>query len=276
MEITLKKDWARSSKIVCNIAYMKKIIILPNTSKEMITLYHNGLSIKKIAKNFDFSRNTIQRHFKQNKVSIRNQSEVNRKYTINDKFFEEIDTPIKAQVLGLIAADGYNSQDKGTIEITLNEKDYVYLEKIRLTLNSGKPLKFFDYNLLNNENKFTNYYKYWRLTIYNKKISNDLIKYGIIQNKSSCLRPPNNIPEYIEKFFVLGLFDGDGGISVTYRGSCFSPQIMFCGTKEMCFYVKNIIKRETGFDMTITDKTKQSKNHFSISSGGAFKNFKIL
>lgn len=40
-----------------------------------------------------------------------------RKYTINEKYFEKVDTPEKAYILGLLYADGYNSEKTGRINL---------------------------------------------------------------------------------------------------------------------------------------------------------------
>ena len=46
-----------------------------------------------------------------------------RKYNLDEHYFDKIDTPNKAYILGLLFADGNNSLVKSTIRISLQESD---------------------------------------------------------------------------------------------------------------------------------------------------------
>ena len=119
-----------------------------------------------------------------------------RKYTLNENYFETLNTPEKNYILGFIYADG--SVFKNYLSITLNIKDISLLEFIKIEINYNGPI------YIKND--------YCKLTISSKKIVSDLIKLGIIVNKtyeSKTLPLFNDI--YLNSF-LLGFFDGDGSI----------------------------------------------------------------
>ena len=53
-----------------------------------------------------------------------------RKYTLNKNYFDIIDSFDKAYFLGYLMDDGYNSEDRGVIEVSCSIKDKNDEEKI--------------------------------------------------------------------------------------------------------------------------------------------------
>ena len=113
--------------------------------KNIIKLYLNGRKIQQIAKKFKVDKTRIWQILKENKIKLRPLSLEHRKYTINDTIFEKINTPKKAQLLGLIYADGCNyfnaRKNKYDFIITLAKKDLNYLKQIKKLLETNKYLK---------------------------------------------------------------------------------------------------------------------------------------
>jgi len=140
-----------------------------------------------------------------------------RLYTLNEKYFDEIDTDNKAYLLGFIYADGCISNNR--LEISLSNKDKKILEFIKDELEYNGPIS--EYNIKNN--------KYNRLTICSKKLSYTLVKKGILENKTYTSK---TLPFFNNRFspFLLGFFDGDGSIyksfnkskNITEYGICFA------------------------------------------------------
>jgi hypothetical protein len=139
-------------------------------------------------------------------------------HTVNQDYFENIDSLEKAYLLGFIAADGCVSCPIGRswkLIISLGIKDRLHLESICKVLQS-------DYPISNVYTKSTfgldNYCKwFWKSTtqIYNKKLVNDLIKHKITPKKSLTLDWPTTIPPEFMSGYLLGFFDGDGWASVS-------------------------------------------------------------
>lgn len=125
-----------------------------------------------------------------------------RNYFLDIDFFENIDTPEKAYILGYFYADGYVNINKGITEICLHQQDIDILNKIHKSV--GGKLRSFKENMM-------------RLSFYSKKICEDLTKHGCHQNKTFTLVFPE-ITSTLYSHFIRGYFDGDGCISLERKG----------------------------------------------------------
>ena len=92
-----------------------------------------------------------------------------------------IDTEEKAYILGFILADG--AIVGNNLSIYLQEGDKKLLEDILRIMDSNHSLRFIDHSS-SRDNGRLHQQDQWKLNIKNKKIANDLAKYGIVQNKS--------------------------------------------------------------------------------------------
>lgn len=126
-----------------------------------------------------------------------------RKYSINENYFDVVDSHEKAYILGFIYADGYNRED--LLELVQIEERKDILEKIKIALDSDAPLK--EYTLGK-----------WTLNICSSKLCKSLTRLGAIRNKSLALVFPKDImdDQYMNSF-ILGYFDGDGCV---WDGKC--------------------------------------------------------
>lgn len=136
-----------------------------------------------------------------------NLGQFTKEYSVDENFFEKINTEEKAYILGFFYADGYNYNTKNKfISCCQLEQDINILEKIKIALKSN-------HNFIKEVQTSNNKIKY-KLTIYNEKLSDDLQKLGCIQNKSLVLQFPNEtiVPKELMRHFIRGYFDGDGCI----------------------------------------------------------------
>lgn len=197
------------------------------TDQQKIDIKHkylNDLSINcaDLGREYKVSKESISALLKYRGVKIRQiQGICNRKYSIDDTFFEKIDTEAKAYFLGLLYADGWNSD--GEIGIGLQERDKDILIKFKNELKYEGPLNFMKKSKYN-----PNWSDAWRLTITHRKMSNDLIKLGVVENKSLVLKFPtkNQVPNHLIHHFLRGMLDGDGHIT-SYGGSSLISSIPF-------------------------------------------------
>ena len=125
-----------------------------------------------------------------------------RKYNFNQKFFNVLNTPEKAYVLGLIYSDGCVFKDKYTKYIIFGQsednKDIVY--KVNNILESDYPI--------HKELRGSKNFYYIKLT--SNIMFDDLYNLGVEPNKSLTVKFPVNIPNILLPHFIRGLFDGDG------------------------------------------------------------------
>ena len=165
---------------------------------------------------------------------MRTSSECNRKYDRDQHYFDKIDTPNKAYILGLLYADGNNHSKHNSITLSLQEEDKELLEQIRSELKYEGPLRFTPLNKKNLKHKNA-----YVLCINDEYLSHQLIHWGVVDNKSLILTFPQFLPDDLISHFVRGYFDGDGCIYYdNKRNKC---QTQTCSTYEFCQELSNLL-----------------------------------
>lgn len=205
-------------------------------------LYLSGMSLQKIGKKYGCCKTVIKRILDENNVKTRDDSHKIRHYTLNENYFDVIDTPSKAYILGILFADGHNCVDKDLVKLELQERDIDILEKINFELESNRDLKFSD-----KRSKNPNWQNTYRLSIYNKHISQTLENKGMIQNKSLVLDFPKWLDKNLYSHFIRGFIDGDGHIA----NNRYSVEIV--GTKMFLESINEICNELFGFYGVIKD-----------------------
>jgi len=180
---------------------------------DMVSLYLRGESITTIGKRFNVTPQNVFYILIRRKIKMRTSR--NRKYFLQENYFDKIENQEQAYILGFLFADGYNDQKSGQISLNLHEKDKQILIDISKILQPDKPLQYIKYvgkkydNIMNRSNQF-------RMVIGSRKISNILAKIGCICNKTYTIRLPK-LKNKLIRHFVRGYFDGDGSISKGIR-----------------------------------------------------------
>ena len=224
--------------------YNKKLFTVEEL-KDIKESYLQGESSVSIGRRYNTTHKPILRELHNMGIEI-NRKISTRKYQLDETYFDTVDTPNKAYILGFLHSDGSNSVNKSTISLSLQEEDREILEKIRLELNSDKPLDFLDYS---NKHDFGYSYKnQYRLTIFSKHMCKQLNEKGIVPNKSLVIGFPNWLNEDLLSHYIRGVYDGDGSICQSYRNENNLPVIvtitatdMFCnGLKNICSKILNI------------------------------------
>lgn len=196
---------------------------------EIIDRYISGISINKLSKEYSLDWHWIERMLIRNGVLIR------RQYKINENYFDKIDTPNKAYILGFLYADGGNTSNydkkRYCITITLQESDSQILYDIKNEIGYEAPVKFRKYNEC----------KTATLDICNKHIVLKLHEYGVVPNKTLTIEFPEWLDEELYPHFIRGYFDGDG--CITQNSRKISPQIStsIVSTTNMCNSIAAII-----------------------------------
>jgi hypothetical protein len=129
-------------------------------------------------------------------------SKLNEKYLVYDEnYFERIDNNEKAYWLGFLYADGYVSTGYRW-GIELAKIDYNHLQKLVKALSSN--IKIRERTRSNNG--------YCSIFFKNKKMYNDLVRNGVVPNKTNIVEFPDKsiLPDKFIRDFIRGLFDGDG------------------------------------------------------------------
>lgn len=131
----------------------------------------------------------------------------------NISYFSNIDSHSKAYILGFIAADGSLVKTKSSyaLTITIKHTDISVLEFIKSEIGNEHKIQDIKRPSSFDPNKMIHHS---RFTFSNKTLSNDLLRLGIIPNKSLSMgNIINNIPYEYRNSFIIGYFDGDGSVS---------------------------------------------------------------
>jgi len=185
------------------------IELITEEDKEIIkNKYINGISTMGIGKEYGITNHKVAHIL--DSLGIDRDNNSMRKYTLNTKYFDNINTPNKAYILGLLYADGHNSFKRGTIEIALEECDKHILEDIKKELNYKRDLIYIPVCKKIINGKEYDVQPQYKLQIFSSYMCESLICCGMIPNKSNRLKFPMYIPDELLSHFIRGYFDGNG------------------------------------------------------------------
>lgn len=209
--------------------------------QQICLLYNNGMSSIKIAKQYNCSYQTICKILQQNNIKIREPSYRKRThYLLNEDYFQQIDSPEKAYILGYFYADAYNNTDGYQIKLTLNNQDLEILQKFS-NIFYGKE------KLYHHNDKISS------LVIYSKKMSIDLHNQGCIQAKTFKIQFPS-LQNNLISHFMRGYFDGDGCLSINIKNKCVVVNII--STLQFVSKIQKILKTTLGINSSIRQQNK--------------------
>lgn len=158
-----------------------------------------------------------------------------RKYNLNEYYFDDINTPNKAYILGFFYADGCNIMNKSTVAMSLEEKDKEILEKIRFEIGSERKLEFIEQSKRKDKNNNYHYKDMWRLLLFSSHICKALDNLGMMPNKSLKLKFPKWLNKNLYSHFIRGYFDGDGSLSLYQKpNGKYQALLTLTSTNDFC------------------------------------------
>lgn len=210
----LKKHQDLTRVRIEKILRQNNVSIRGGRSKKLLTeeqinqikiMIENGAFLKDIAEYCNLNQQTVAKRLEELDIKLKNKKRVNRNM-ISD-YFSVIDSPTKAYWLGLLytdsSVDHYGST--GRIRLQLQERDKELLEKFKTDLNLGC-------NILCDKRENSTCCS---IEFLDEQIFLDLQKYNIIPRKTYEVKeiPYKRIPKEYLTSYILGLYDGDGGLS---------------------------------------------------------------
>ena len=245
-ELVRMRDCSFAQESTRYVSYSKKTDTV-NTEEDVLYLYcEAGMSMKKIAdrSNGKYTEWDIYKILEENNIQKRT---FGSRGIIYENYFEIIDTPEKAFLLGFITADGSMRNDLSQLTITQKEDEsWWILNMIR--------------NFIQPDAK--------SLTITNKKLCKDLFDKGIIPNKTYDFTQVEidklwtSVPDEYKYDFIRGLLDGDGNIRWFYQkdtSKTMSCNIGFTGNKFLLQKIIDFIKQEFNYEPKIKDYENYSR-----------------
>jgi hypothetical protein len=191
--------------------------------QSILVAFQNGEECRSIPKSLGVSGRSVAKVLAEFGVNTKRRN----RYTLNEGYFDEIDTPIKSYLLGLMAADG-----------CVTDKNYIVLESVDREL----------VDLLAREIEFSGeireidrspHQPHFRINFSSQRIAKALHQWQIITNRmaSDSYRFPSD--EQLNPY-VLGYFDGDGCAYPNKNRS--GGLVCIVGSKNFAEELSNVMK----------------------------------
>ena len=242
------------------------------TQKEVAKLYLSKINSREISRKLNISIPTVFRCLERENIKSRTVGESRSFRRIDDTFFEKINTFEKAQILGMIYADGClysRSENSHVLSISLQYSDIQYLEQVKLIMKNEAPIQITQNRGFKNGSKQSTFYTC------NFKIATDIKKLGITPRKSlTCVFPnKNQVPDEFLAPFILGYFEGDGAFYVNPIGQAV---ISICCTKEFGQTYADILYKKFGFKCSFSMLNGIDNNMFDVRFKGNLRVIAVM
>jgi hypothetical protein len=185
-----------------------------------------------------------------------------RAYSVDDDYFETINSQKKAYWLGWLITDGYVLTSLNTkrgminvnsIGIKLSEKDRYVLEDFKKDVNADVEIKFvkrretYTYtNKITNEERTIQGGNQAELRFSSAKMIKDLEKYGIHQNKTYDVVFPKELDSKYYPGFIAGVISGDGCIDIKKNRKGSILRCTIAGNFDLVQNIHSILTKEIG------------------------------
>lgn len=227
-----------------------------------------------IAKKYNFKSATIDLWSR--KLNIIKNEKIRmsaKKYSLDENYFETIDTEEKAYWLGFIMADGCITRtekkyEPNRFELLLQnqESEHILLNKFKQDIKTDIPIKIFT----NTNKKYSFETEEIQLRINSKMFVRNLINNGITEKKTGKENVPNTVPNILIHHFIRGFFDGDGCIKKDNRISLGSS------SRLILEQINSFLKKELDFEFKIYERAEYKVPFYLFESSDFKKNKAFL
>ena len=235
----------------------------------IVKLYKDGNTQDYICEQLLIRNPCIVKTLRKRNEHVRTYSENNRKYVLNEHYFDNIDSPRKAYLLGMLYADGCNHVNRYAITLTLQEQDKDVIEFMKNEVEYEGPIR-----MQNLSQKSSKYKDQCILCIHSQHMSLQLEKLGVVQNKSLILKFPDFISDELVPHFIRGYFDGDGSINYDEKRQKCHTKIV--GTREFCNKISEILTEMNCRHNIVNPKQSKDSNTFVLQTCGNKSSLELL
>lgn len=222
-----------------------QITITQSMKNNIYSMYKDGISTVNIAQKYNICDRTVVKIIKENGIKIRRPG--SKSLVLNERYFDTIDTELKAYFLGFIVADGNVRISKNgikTFQMMLQSSDKYVLEKLLDELGCYVRKYNEETEKMTNLKVKPRYIKSkdeYNIQIHNQYIYDDLVSHGIVPNKTFATYIPSGIPEELIRHFIRGLFDGDGCITIS-NAKYKNARVIFYGQDSILIPLQKILE----------------------------------
>ncbi len=217
----------------------------PIQKTSLIQEYLNGEKTTILSDRYKITPCSVLGILKRRDVKI--EKRTTRKVFFNVNFFDNVDSEIKAYLLGFLYADGCNHTNKKTrnhrISLEICDKDIEIINLFVEHLQIKDPHLFFRkrrIKILNN--KKHSIVRSCSLNLSGEIFCKKMSEKGMIQRKSLTLKFSNEdqVPNHLIRHFIRGYMDGDGSVTSNRWKNIY---LHFISTKRFCKKIsENIFK----------------------------------
>lgn len=262
-----------------------KIIPAKRYSKEeterAIKMYNDGYPLREIERQMGLTHVALGNRLRKMKVKIRDRTHYDkyiRKAQFKDRnWFDEIDSEEKAYWLGFLYADGCNHRRGKT-----HKHGCCYLTCISLRERDGYMLNNLNDSLMKDRFSLTNIEKEGnrqnqiRFGVYDKHLSDTLLKWGLKPRKSFTLKWPSFLREDLYRHFLRGYIDGDGTIcfTIAHKRKCTTGYVGLISSVDFCRSARDWLSKN-GFSAKMTTLKKYTKPMAIIRTTSSYEAIRI-
>jgi|ERR1035437_978359 hypothetical protein len=171
--------------------------------------------------------------------------------SVRHDYFRDITTETQAYILGLLAADGWSTPPR--LGIGLHQKDAHLVVLVRDELSPRRKIR------------------YWEghntamavIEITSVEMTTDLQTYGIGHKKHLTLPWPKGLSLNLQRFFLLGYFDGDGCAQMKKdrRRVTTTPVWIVVGNKKFLDDLRVFVEQECGIRLNNPYRSSRKSEH---------------
>ena len=246
-----------------------------------------GLSASDIAEKIGRSKSSVfyqlgKLNLRIKEKSLLQESNYRRAYTLDDDYFEEIDTQTKAYFLGWLITDGWVTGEirskrgivnSNKIGLKLEISDLDVIEQFKEELKTDATIKHRKARISKEyTNKFTGKkfivesHEQCSLEVTSAKMKKDLERYGIIPHKTYTVTFPKELKEEFYPGFIAGVMSGDGSVDVKKNHEKgFILRSSICGTQDLLLKIQEILVKNINFNRDkLPRKSSDSEHLYSL------------
>ena len=249
-------------------------------------LADSGKSAMEIAESLGRSKKSLFYKMGVLNISIKEKSDIEtsnyrRAYSVDDDYFEEIDTQKKAYFLGWLITDGWvtgvihskrGDVQSNKIGLKLEISDLDVIKEFREELKTDVPIKHYKARV---SKEYTNKYtgkqfavcsnEQCSVEVTSAKMKKDLEKYGVYPNKTYNVTFPKELKVEFYPGFIAGVLSGDGSVDVKKNHRTgFILRSSICGTQNLLDSIQKVLVANIGFNPDKIPKKSSSSEHLYI------------
>jgi DNA-binding transcriptional regulator WhiA len=204
--------------------HIKGVLLMSDRDLAICEGYKSGKKLAELAGLHNLSQTTIYRILKANDVPT-----TKKTISYREDVFDQIDTELKAYVLGLITSDGYIVNRKRRYIVQLGSTDSEIPQFLADLIEYKGNIYLIDHNRTTKRNQDE-----YRIMVGSKRLVEALGKLGVVNRKSLREEFCNQIPDSLLRHYIRGLYDGDGSIGIySSRGDRGQARIGLVGSRVM-------------------------------------------